>query len=106
MFFGPQFFRGKLPEFLESIYKTDTGSDHVAKFRGDRPRELGDLAAKKKKHHKHFIRPPVTPYGRPNQLYIAVHKFKKLSYCWETVRRESLPEIAEMDVEMTTYRLK
>jgi len=28
---------------------------------------------------------------------------KKLSYCWETVRRESMPRIAEMDVEMTTY---
>ena len=27
---------------------------------------------------------------------------KKLSYCWETVRRESIPRIAEMDVEMTT----
>jgi len=26
----------------------------------------------------------------------------KLSYCWETVRRESMPRIAEMDVEMTT----
>jgi len=33
---------------LESIYKIDTGSDHVAKFRGDRPRELGDYALKKK----------------------------------------------------------
>jgi len=31
---------------------------------------------------------------------------KKLSYCWETVRRESMPSIAEMDVEMTNYRLK
>jgi len=41
----------------------------VAKFRGDRPRELGDLAAKKKKHHEHFIRPPVTPYGRPKKYY-------------------------------------
>ena len=52
---------------MESIYKIDAGSDHVAKFRGDRPRELGDLAAKKKeKHHEHFIRPPVTPDGRPN----------------------------------------
>ena len=31
-----------------------------------------------------------------------VHKiYKKLSYCWETVRRESMPRIAEMDVEMT-----
>ena len=27
---------------------------------------------------------------------------KKLSYCWETVRRESMPRIVEMDVEMTT----
>jgi len=27
---------------------------------------------------------------------------KKLSYCWETERRESIPRIAEMDVEMTT----
>ena len=27
---------------------------------------------------------------------------KKLSYCWETVRRESMPRIAEMDVDMTT----
>jgi len=52
---------------LESIYKIDTGSDHVAKFRGDRPRELGDYALKKKKHHEHFIRLPVTTVnGRPN----------------------------------------
>ena len=34
-----------------------------------------------------------------------VRVYKKLSYCWETVRRESMlsqPRIAEMDVEMTT----
>ena len=47
MFLAPNFFRGRIPEFLESIYKIDTGSDHVAKFRGDRPRELGDYALKK-----------------------------------------------------------
>ena len=56
--FGSQFFfgggRGELPEFFESIYKIDTCSDHVAKFRGDRPRELGDYALKKKKHHEHL----------------------------------------------------
>jgi len=28
---------------------------------------------------------------------------KKLSYCWETVRRESMPRIAEMDMEMRTW---
>ena len=30
------------------------------------------------------------------------NKKLKLSYYWETVRRESMPKIAEMDVEMTT----
>jgi len=49
MFFVPNLLGGELPEFLESIYKIDTGSDHVAKFRGDRPRELGDYALKEKK---------------------------------------------------------
>jgi len=29
--------------------------------------------------------------------------YKKLSCCWETVRRESMPTIAEIDVEMKTY---
>jgi len=53
MFLAPNFFfgGGELPEFLESIYKIDTGSDHVAKFRGDRPRELGDYALKKRKRN-------------------------------------------------------
>ena len=32
-------------------------------------------------------------------------EYKKLSYCWETVRRESMPRIAEMDVEMTRRKL-
>jgi len=40
---------GELPKFLDSIYKIDTGSDHVAKFRGDQPRELGDYALNKKR---------------------------------------------------------
>jgi len=33
---------------------------------------------------------------------IKVFLNKKLSYCWETVRRESIPRIAVMNVEMTT----
>ena len=33
---------------------------------------------------------------------IASHGNKNLSYCWETVRREIMPRIAEVDVEMTT----
>ena len=42
----------------------------MAKFHGDRPRDLGDYALKKKKHHEHFISPPVTPYGRPNYQFV------------------------------------
>jgi len=34
--------------------------------------------------------------------FLAAYWNKKLSYCWETVRRESMPRIAEMDVKMTT----
>jgi len=42
---------------------------------GDRPRELGDYALKqKKKHHEHFIRPPVTPYARPNYAWLRINK--------------------------------
>ena len=67
---------------MESIYKIDTGSDHVAKFRGDRPRELGDYAWKeKKKHHEHFIRPPVTPYGRPNKIEDKIQSYVGESKC-------------------------
>ena len=35
-------------------------------------------------------------------LDMVINTNKKLSYCWETVRRESMPRIAKMDVEMTT----
>jgi len=44
-------------------------------------------------------------YDRPVKFGLKIHNpygNKKLSYCWETVRRESMPRIAEMDVEMTT----
>ena len=44
-----------------------------------------------------FLKSGYTPYANED---MQVHK--KLSYCWETVRRESMPRIAEMDVEMTT----
>ena len=72
MFWPPIFFFGgggkgeAPPEFLASIYKMDIGSDHEAKFRGDRPRELGDYALKKirkEKHHEQNRRPPVLPNG-------------------------------------------
>jgi len=37
-----------------------------------------------------------------SRFHVESETDKKLSYCWETVRRESMPRIAEMDVEMTT----
>jgi len=35
-------------------------------------------------------------------VFFGANHYKKLSYCWETVRRDSMPRIAEMDVKMTT----
>jgi len=55
--FGPPIYlREPPPEFLDLHYKAHPDCDYVAKFHGDRPRELGDLVAKeikrKKKHQQ------------------------------------------------------
>jgi len=50
MFLAPIFFLGgggAPPEFLEWDYKIRPDADHVAKFQGDRSRELGERVAKK-----------------------------------------------------------
>jgi len=52
MFFGPQFFGGRTLKFWTKFFLIAPTSDHVAKFRGDRPRDRGDLALKKKKERK------------------------------------------------------
>ena len=76
MFLAPNFFGGAppSPEFWNLDYKIGPVSDHVAKFHGDRPRDLGDYALEKKKHHGQNRRPPVLPNGRPknyrNQQYL------------------------------------
>ena len=46
-FSAPNFF-GEDPQILDLVFKIAPISDHVAKFRGDRPRNRGDLALKKK----------------------------------------------------------
>ena len=51
MVFGPKFFLGEDPQFLEIVFKIAPISDHVAKFRGNRPKDRGDLALKKKKRN-------------------------------------------------------
>ena len=50
--FGPQILGGVAPELLEWDYKLQPDSDHVAKFQGDRSRDLGESVAKQKKHHR------------------------------------------------------
>jgi len=40
--FGPKLCRGGPPEFLDRYYLILVDNNHVVKFRGDRPRELGD----------------------------------------------------------------
>jgi len=55
MFLAPDFFGGGPPEFLDLDYKIQTVSDHVAKFQGDRPRDLGERVAKYKKRKKKNI---------------------------------------------------
>ena len=41
MLLAPKFFRGG-PQILDLDYLIGVDSDHLVKFRGDRPRELGD----------------------------------------------------------------
>ena len=41
-FLPPKFFMGGPPEFLDLDYLFQVDSNHMVKFRGDRPRELGD----------------------------------------------------------------
>jgi len=54
-------------------------------------------------HARSYGRTKEPKMGSAGHIQCCAHRFyKKLSYCWETVRRESMPRIAEMDVEMTT----
>ena len=51
MFLAPNFLGGAPQEFLEWDYKVRPDSDHVAKFQGDRSRELGERVVKQKKRY-------------------------------------------------------
>ena len=50
MFLAPRFFWGEGPRIFGLGYKIQTVSDHVAKFHGDRPRDLGERVAKEKRN--------------------------------------------------------
>ena len=47
MFLAPTFLGKDPPEFVEWDYKIQPDCDHVAKFQGDRSRDLGERVAKK-----------------------------------------------------------
>jgi len=73
--FWPQFFflggGAPPPECLEWDYKIFPDSDHVAKFQGDRSRELGERLAKQEKEGTSRVNhKPVRNggSGRPNKL--------------------------------------
>ena len=52
-FWPPISLGGGPPEFLDLHYKAHPYCDHVAKFHGDRPMELGGSPAKEIKKEKH-----------------------------------------------------
>jgi len=52
MFIRPQIFWWEDPQFLDIVFKIAPIFDHVVKFRGDRPRDRGDLALNKKRKEK------------------------------------------------------
>ena len=74
--FWPQIFlRKRPPIFLEWDSKIQPDSDHVAKFQGDRLRDLGERVAKqKKKHHGQNISPSGTVV--PGGLKTSAAKYK------------------------------
>jgi len=73
MFLAPIFFGGgSAPRIFGLNLSNRTSFRSCGKVSGrsveGARREPGER--KKKKHHEHFIRPPVTPYGRPNKLCV------------------------------------
>ena len=46
MFLAPGFFCERAPKFLDLHYKIQSDFDRVAKFHGDRPRDLGERVVK------------------------------------------------------------
>jgi len=48
MFFAPKIFFGTGPQIFGPAFEIKHASDHVAKFRGDRSTDLGDIALKNK----------------------------------------------------------
>jgi len=62
-------FLGGSPKILDQDYKIERSTEHRAKFRADRPTELGDYAGEKKRkknHSKTEVLPKTIVFGRTN----------------------------------------
>jgi len=94
--FCPPTFWGGSPKFWAPDYHAEEPSDHVAKFRCDRPAELGDLVAKKTSAVKHK---PAGNYrcGRPNSAN------KKLNNCVDIKTHRSGDWSALISVDLTLF---
>ena len=74
----PPIFLGGDPTFFHVVIKIAPISDHMAKFRGDRPRDRGDLALNKKRKketaakHKGRSRVVLSQRAAPNSKESAI----------------------------------
>jgi len=68
MFLAPKNFSGGSPKILDRDYKTECSSKHCAKFRADRPTELGDYARKKINSRKTLAIPKTIVSGRTTNI--------------------------------------
>ena len=69
--FWPQIFWGRAPRiFGPALFNPASfrSCGKVSRRSAEGPRRT--RGERKKKHHEHFIRPPVTPYGRPNKCHL------------------------------------
>jgi len=67
-FWPLKIFWGGSPNILDRDYKIERSTEHRAKFRADRPTELGDYAARKKEknHSKTEVLSKTIVFGRTN----------------------------------------
>ena len=82
---------GPPPEFLDLDYKIQTVSDHVAKFHGNRPRDLAERVAKEKNITSILLDLPCYRNGRPNKESISQSSNESID--WATNRTTGLPHV-------------
>ena len=80
VFSAPIFFWGGWPQILDLVVKTAPISDHVARFRGDRPWDRGDLALSKKRKTRNIWQRPTS--GRSGYALASLGQFLARVKIW------------------------